>query len=96
MSSAEHGTNTSVNEVTSIERFGFWVIVDDGEYFIPFSEYPVFKKANVEQLFLVQRLSPDQLHWPALDADVELDALKEPDRFPLVWHEDETRYAKDG
>jgi len=25
-------------------------------------------------------------HWPTLDADIELDALEEPERYPLVWH----------
>ncbi len=60
-------------------------MVDDAEYFVPFDDYPVFRKATVEQIFGVQRIGPDHFHWPALDADVELEALEHPERYPLVW-----------
>jgi hypothetical protein len=52
-----HGANTSLSEVliTNIERDGFWLLVENGEYFV----------------------------WPNLDIDIELEALKHPDRFPL-------------
>jgi hypothetical protein len=33
----------------------------------------------------MQRLSPDQFHWPDLDIDIELDALKTPEKYPLAW-----------
>ena len=81
------GTDTSQSEVTSIVATGFWLLVDDREYFVPFSEYPAFRTATVEQILLTQRLAPGQYHWPLLDADVELEALEHPDRFPLAWHD---------
>ena len=79
------GTDISANEVTSICSLGFWLLVDDVEYFVPFSEYPVFADATVAQIYQVQRLAPDQFHWPALDADIELGALEMPERFPLLF-----------
>ena len=85
MPSSTPGTNTSDNEVTAIEATGFWVLLEDQEFFIPFADYPVFQNAPVRHVFNVRQLSPTQLHWPDLDADVETDALAQPERFPLGW-----------
>jgi hypothetical protein len=81
------GADISTSEVTSITALGFWLLVDDAEYFVPFSDYPIFRQATVVQIYHVQRLSPTQFHWPALDADIELEALAAPERFPLVFRE---------
>lgn len=85
MSSGQPGANISINEITNIESLGFWVLVDDKEYFVPFSDYPVFQGASIQQIFQMQRLSPTQLHWPELDADIELEALEQPEHYPLVF-----------
>ncbi|MBI5477867.1 MAG: DUF2442 domain-containing protein [Deltaproteobacteria bacterium] len=69
--------------VTSIGLAGFWVLVNGVEYFVPFSDCPVFRSATVEQITSVQHLGAGQLHWPALDADVELEALDRPEQYPL-------------
>jgi len=85
MNSSQPRTVISRSEVTNIEAMGFWVLVDDSEYFIPFEDYPVFQRASIQQIFQMQRLSPTQLHWPDLDADVEIEALEQPEHFPLVF-----------
>ncbi len=85
MKSEQRGTNILVNEVTNISVMGFWLLVDNREYFVPFADYPVFKTATMDQIFNIKQIGPKQLHWPALDADVELEALEEPERFPLVY-----------
>ncbi len=87
MSLKRPGTSTLDSEVTNIAATGFWLLVDDAEYFIPFSDYPAFLQASVEQIFAVERIGPRQFHWPELDTDIELDALEHPERFPLTWHE---------
>jgi hypothetical protein len=61
------------------------MIVEDREYFVPFGDYPEFKKARVEQILSFEQISPTQFHWPQLDIDIELEALEEPERFPLVF-----------
>lgn len=76
---------TSQNKITNIEVAGFWLLVDDCEYFVSFADYPVFQTATVQAIFAVERTGPRQYHWPSLDADVELDALEHPERFPLVY-----------
>jgi hypothetical protein len=85
MSSDLPGVATSHSEVTNISAAGFWLLVDDREYFVPFEDYPVFQEATVAQIFNLQRLGPDQFHWPDLDADIELEALAEPERFSLAF-----------
>ena len=87
MSSNVFGTNISLNEVTKICQQGFWFIVDNKEYFIPFADYPLFKEATIQQIFNVQLITPTQLFWPDLDADIELEALENPEKFPLYWKE---------
>jgi hypothetical protein len=85
MNSSQPGTDIFLSEVTNIEPMGFWILVDGREYFVPFADYPVFKGASIEKIFKMQKLSPTQLHWPDLDADIEIEALEQPEHYPLVF-----------
>jgi len=80
-----HGNNILVNEVTNITKFGFWVLINNKEYFVPFNDYPVFKQASVEQIINFEMLSPQQLYWKNLDCDIKLSALENPQQYPLVF-----------
>ncbi len=71
--------------MTNISPIGFWLLVDDREYFVPFDDYPAFREGTVAQIYAVQRLGPAQFHWPELDIDIELEALEHPEQFPLVF-----------
>lgn len=82
------GIDISPNEITNIGPLGFWLLIDETEYFVPFEDYPRFKQARVFEIFNLQRLSPDQFHWPDLDIDIELDALKTPEKYPLAWKDE--------
>ena len=88
MSLNQHGESISHNEVTNIGPFGFWLFIDEVEYFVPFKEYPVFKKATIQQIFNFAQISPEQIHWPDLDADIEIEALCNPEKYPLEWQDD--------
>ena len=85
MTSSQLGVVTSPCEVTNISRFGFWVVTDDCEYFVPFADYPAFRNTTVAQIYAVERIAPDQLYWPALEVDIDLKALEHPEAFPLVF-----------
>ena len=85
MKSAMLGASTSPAEVTNIDRFGFWLLVEDKEYFLPYGEFPWFRQARVEQILDVELLHGDHLHWPQLDVDLCLASLMEPDAFPLIF-----------
>ena len=84
------GTDTFKCEVTNIARFGFWLIITSQkdnwqEYFIPFHDYPDFKEAKINEIMNVKMLSFNQIHWSDLDIDIEVDALNNPDDYPLVF-----------
>jgi hypothetical protein len=85
MSSSPLGTDISYSEITNITALGFWLLVDDREYFVPFDDYPDFRDATVAQIYAMRRLSPRQFHWPDVDVDIELDALEQPEQYPLTF-----------
>ena len=64
---------------------GIFVLVNEKEYFIPFSKYDVFKKATVEEIYDCKLLSPSQLYWEQLDCDIEIDALDNPEKYVLIY-----------
>ena len=75
----------NVSDVTGITEDGFRLLAENKEYFVSFAEYPVFTRATVDQIFAVKRIAPGHYNWTALDADIELDALENPERFPLIY-----------
>ena len=85
MTSSTPGTSISQIEVTNIDRFGFWVLVEDKEYFLPYKDFPWFQNATVGQILDVQLLHGNHLHWPTLDVDLCLDSLAQPEAFPLIY-----------
>ncbi len=50
MSLFQDGISTSLSEVTNISHHGFWLLVDDREYFVPFKDYPGFTEATITQI----------------------------------------------
>ncbi len=76
--------STSAVEVSNISIHGFWLLVDQEELFLPFRDFPWFKKATVAQLTSVSLPSPGHLHWPELDIDLAVDSIRSPRSFPLV------------
>ncbi len=82
MSSATPGTPTL--EVTNISQHGIWLLWNDREFFLPFEAFPWFRDAKVSDILDVRLESPEHLYWPALDIDLSLSILQEPERYPLV------------
>lgn len=80
------GTSTSEAseaEVTNISRQGLWLLIDERELFMPFSEFPWFAQAPVEAILDVSRPHPDHLYWPRLDIDLTVESIEHPERYPL-------------
>jgi len=78
------GANTSVAEVTHISKNGFWLLLDDEELLLPFSDFPWFRQATIKQLTTIEWPSVDHLYWPMLDVDLSVESIRCPDKFPLV------------
>ena len=77
--------NISEVEVSHIDSHGFWLCVEDKEYFLPYDEYPWFKEAKVKEILNVKLLHRHHLYWPALDVDLEIDSLENPHSYPLKY-----------
>lgn len=84
MTLSPSGSNTLSVEVTNISLHGFWLWVDDQEYFLPFDAFPWFREAPISAILHVERFGREHLHWPQLDVDLELDSIRRPDHYPLV------------
>jgi hypothetical protein len=78
------GISTSVVEVSLASNKGFWLLLDDEELFLPFSEFPWFKQATLEQLITVERPSKEHLYWPLMDVDLAVASIRNPSAFPLL------------
>jgi len=86
MISSTLGTNTLTNSVTAISKYGFWILYHNSEYFIAFSDYPEFKNVSVDKIFNLQCIGNKQLRWPDIDVDIEINALENPEQFPLIYN----------
>jgi hypothetical protein len=82
--SVKRGRPTSTVEVANVSPHGFWLLIKQSEHFLPFEQFPWFRKATIEQLVNVQLPSDHHLYWPDLDIDLAVEALIHPDRYPLV------------
>jgi hypothetical protein len=84
MASATLGADISQVEVTHVSKHGFWLLLDDEELFLPFTEFPWFKDASIGTLLNVERPRPHHLYWPDLDVDLAVESIRHPERFPLI------------
>ncbi len=84
MRSAKHGSGTSGVELSNVSAHGFWVLVDQKEYYLAFEHFPWFRDATIRQLARIERPSPQHLHWPDLDVDLTLGGIENPEKYPRV------------
>ncbi|MEW5691797.1 MAG: DUF2442 domain-containing protein [Candidatus Hydrogenedentota bacterium] len=85
MKSKIAGKSTSMVEVLNISKHGFWLLVRQNEYFLPFSAFPWFKDANISSILNVGLPQPHHLYWPDLDIDLEIESIESPEKYPLVY-----------
>ena len=83
MRSSVVGKNTSRVEITNVSAFGIWLITGEREFFLPFDEFPDFKNAKIADILNVQIEHGEYLFWPTLGIDLELESIKNPERYPL-------------
>lgn len=85
MKSKLAGESTSEVEVSSISKHGFWLFLHGHEYFLPFEKFPWFKDASISSILKVELPQPHHLYWPDLDVDLELESIKSPEKYPLIY-----------
>ena len=84
MKSANIGADISKVEVLNVSPHGFWLLVGGREFFLAFTNFPWFRNATLQQLFVIELLHGDHLHWPQLDVDLDLERIQHPEKFPQV------------
>ena len=89
-----HGPVTLGAEVTNVSTHCFSLLLGDEELSVPFTDFPWFKKATIEQLSDVQRPTQDHLFWPQLDVDLSVESIRRSDSFPLVSYSAASALAK--
>ena len=72
-------------EIQNISNHGIWVLVNKQEFFMPFEDFPWFLQATIKQIYNLEFFHGHHLHWPDLDIDVDLEALKHPEAYPLKY-----------
>ena len=72
-------------EITNISPFGFWILIQDNEFFIDFKQYPMFYNARISEINDFSTDAMGNFHWESLDIDIEKDAIEHPEKYPLVY-----------
>ncbi len=85
MRSKTRGKSISAVEIVNISGYAIWLHAQGKEYILPYEDYPWFKDATVGQIRRVRFLRGHHLHWPDLDVDLELESLKYPQKYPLIY-----------
>ena len=85
MNSSTHGANTSPIEISNIDRFGIWILLDDREYFLDYDNFPWFRNATMAQILNVELRKTGHLRWPDIDVDLSIETLDHPEAFPLIY-----------
>lgn len=85
MKSAALGRSTSAVEVQNITAHGLWLYAKGREYFLSYKDYPWFRDAKISAIQNVELSHISHLYWPDLDVDLELEALREPEKYPLIY-----------
>ncbi len=76
-------TSESEIEVVQVTPFGLWLAYGDEELYLDFDRFPWFEHAPVKKIFHVEEVRPGHFHWPDLDVDLDLDRMRNPERYPL-------------
>ncbi len=84
MKSVTDGKNILEVEVTNISAHGFWLFTGEKEYFLPYKDFPWFRKATIDEISDVIFLKEEHLFWEKLDVDLTLSMIEKPEKYPLI------------
>jgi hypothetical protein len=83
--SPARGARTSDEvEVLGLTPHALWLMVQDRELMLDFTNFPWFRRATMDQVCNVALHHGQHLHWPELDVDLHVDSIEHPERFPLI------------
>ena len=79
------GKNTLKAEIQNISKFGLWILIENKEYFLSFTSFPWFKNAKILDIYNLKLINGYHLYWPSLDIDLDLDSIKNTEKYPLIY-----------
>ncbi|MFH0898905.1 MAG: DUF2442 domain-containing protein [bacterium] len=79
------GKSILIAEIQNISRQGIWIFAKDQEFFLSFAKFPWFKKATIDQIYNFKFHHGKHLHWPALDIDIDIRSLQDPEAYTLEY-----------
>lgn len=79
------GTVASPVGTVQVSRFGLWLAIGDAEHFLNFTHFPWFRTATIGEICEATEVSQDHFHWSRLDVDLDLDTIRDPGKYPLVY-----------
>ena len=59
-------------------------MVGDTEYYLTYGKFTWFKTASVSDVFDVQMKGKNRIRWEALDVDLSLSIITNPNDYPLI------------
>ncbi len=78
------GVSTLEIEVSLVSNKGFWLLLDNEELFVAYSDFPWFKQATIDEITTIDRPSSNHLYWPKLDVDLAVESIRNPALYPLI------------
>ncbi|HAG51217.1 MAG TPA: integron cassette protein [Deltaproteobacteria bacterium] len=84
MKLSRHGKGTLSASVENITPFGIWILIGNEEYFLSYKDFPMFLNKPIKNILNVKQLNYNHLYWPDMDVDLELDSIKNPQKYPLI------------
>ena len=84
MKLSRHGKGTLSVSVENITPFGIWILVGNEEYFLSYKDFPMFLDKPIKSILNVELLHHNHLYWPGIDVDLEMDSIKNPQKYPLI------------
>ncbi len=84
MKLSRHGKGTLSASVENITPFGIWILIGNEEYFLSYKDFPMFLNKPIKNILNVKQLNYNHLYWPDIDVDLELDSIKNPQKYPLI------------
>ena len=79
-----HGIPSSDVEVTNVSGHGMWILTGGKELFMSFDDFPWFREATIGELTDVEEIRTGHFRWAALDVDLDIKSIEDPERYPLV------------
>jgi hypothetical protein len=77
------GKRTSEADVTNISSHGIWILYDNEELFLSYTDFPWFKDVIVRKILNITEPLSGHFYWPELDVDLSVEIIKHPERFPM-------------